>query len=817
MTRFFAACIPVFAVLWGMPLLYAQDLNGKVIDENGIAVSGVKVSFHPDTESPALIAVSDEAGRFLLMDIVPGIYELKAEKPGYYATILHSLEIAESSPLIEVVLNHQQEFEETINVVYSAPVVDRQEASKVRTLSAEEIIDLPNVATHDFHNSLPLIPGIVKDNTGRMHLNGGRENQVFYSLDGFNITSPVSGILENHVSVDALRTVTVETSRFSAEYGKGSSGVMVLESSQGDDRLRFTSTNFVPSVSLSDGLKFTNWNPRATVSGPIRKSRAWFFNALDLQYDLTLIEELPPDVNSGQSWQGSNLTRFQWNVTNKNLISLGISGNFRDTSHFGISAQDPIETSRNLDDRIYFINLKDQAYFSSGWVMETGIAVNRIHSSVQPLGRQIYVIRPEGRTGNYYLTASGRVSRQQAMASFLTPLWNGDGKHSLKFGLDIDRISYQQVSDRGSIEIRDGAGALSRRIDFFRDPHFARTSCELSGYVKDSWTVNDRLFIEGGLRFDWDQILRQRLWAPRLALTWGPKRFPDSKFSAGIGVFYDATNLRLLTRAQDQERLDTFYESPVDSGPARTFVTHFLANEQNLKAPFYLNWSVGWQQKIIQGFYIDANFMRKNGRRIWAYDLASGSATSDSFAFTYNLESARRDSYTYLEIGLSRTFMGKYPWLLSYARSNSRTTGVIDFSQDNPVFASQAAGPPDWDTPNRLISWANFPLPRWKQYTVAYFFEWHSGMPWSMVNQYQQLVGAPNVCRFPEYFSLNLHAERRIRFLHSAWALRVGFNNLTGHKNPNQVNNNIDSVDFGSYGGSPSRAFTGRIRFLGKN
>ena len=48
------------------------------------------------------------------------------------------------------------------------------------------------------------------------------------------------------------------------------------------------------------------------------------------------------------------------------------------------------------------------------------------------------------------------------------------------------------------------------------------------------------------------------------------------------------------------------------------------------------------------------------------------------------------------------------------------------------------------------------------------------------------------------------------------WALRAGFNNVTGRDNPTGVNNNIDSPEFLTFGGAQGRAFTGRIRFLGR-
>jgi hypothetical protein len=115
-----------------------------------------------------------------------------------------------------------------------------------------------------------------------------------------------------------------------------------------------------------------------------------------------------------------------------------------------------------------------------------------------------------------------------------------------------------------------------------------------------------------------------------------------------------------------------------------------------------------------------------------------------------------------------------------------------------------------------LTSSAFLPAPWLKKFTLAYFLEWHTGFPFSVVNESQQLVGPPNSQRFPSYFSLNLHIERRFRLLHYEWAFRAGFNNLTGHRNPVVVNNNIDSPDFLRFSGGAGRTLTGRIRLLGK-
>jgi hypothetical protein len=794
-------------------------MAGKVVDENGVIVSGAKVTLSgPEAPSP-VFATTDEAGRFLLAPLPPGIYELRVEKPGFYAYLSHSFELGQQPGPIEVVLNHQREFGETVNVVYSAPVIDPQQVSAESTLHAEEIVEMPYPATHDFRSALPLLPGVVKDNLGLVHLNGGAENQAYYSLDGFNIGNPVSGALQNRVSIDSLRKVTVESSRYSAEFGKGSAGLLALETSQGDDHFRFLATNFLPSLQVNKkNLDIDGWTPRANFSGPIARGRAWFFNAADIQYDLSVVNELPAGADTGSRWEGSDLTRVQVNLTNRNILTSGFLFNFTESNHFGLSPRDPMETTRDVSSRFYFLNIKDQAFLAGGSVLEVGLAASRLNAGEQAMGDKPFVIGPEGNSGNYFADSDQEVDRLQVVASLLFRPLSWHGRHDLKFGIDADDNRYRQFSRRRALEIRDAEGTLVRTASFSGEPHLGEDNAEFSAYIQDRWSPQERLLVEAGLRLDWDQVLGDVLPSPRFAVTYTPSRMRDSKFSAGVGVFYDATNLGMLARGLDQVRTDTFYSedgSQIVDGP---IVSRYIVDRASLQAPFSLNWSLGWEQKLPATIYFATNFIRRHGRRAWAYSLSASGEGEGARELTYQLESSQTQSYSYLEFTARRMFREKYYTVFSYARSGAQTSAVIDFSLENPTFSRQASGPQGWDTPNRFIAWGLLPIPvpHIRKWTAAYFLEWRTGFPYSVVNQELRIVGAPNSYRFPDYFSLNLQFERRFRLLHYEWAFRIGFNNITGHENPTAVNNNIDSPNYGQFLGSAGAAFVGRIRFLGK-
>jgi hypothetical protein len=100
--------------------------------------------------------------------------------------------------------------------------------------------------------------------------------------------------------------------------------------------------------------------------------------------------------------------------------------------------------------------------------------------------------------------------------------------------------------------------------------------------------------------------------------------------------------------------------------------------------------------------------------------------------------------------------------------------------------------------------------------TAAYLVEYRTGFPFSVVDQQGFLIGSPNGQRYPDYFSLNLHFEKQFRAIHYLWAWRFGMDNLTNNGNPNSVNNVFGTPDFRTYGRGQARAFSVRLRFLGR-
>ncbi|OLC96615.1 MAG: hypothetical protein AUH86_09320 [Acidobacteria bacterium 13_1_40CM_4_58_4] len=824
------------------PVSGLQRLAVTVTDENGVAVPSARVLLQTSPPAIPRRCETDFAGRCQFAGLSPGTYQVRVEKEGSYALLLPTVQIGITANL-DVTLSHQREVREVVDVVESPPAIDPAQITSQEKLRGLDVINIPYPATRDYRNALNFIPGVVQDNFGQPHVAGAETYQTLTLLDGFNVTQPANGLLLVRVSTDAFRSIDVEPSREPAEYGKGSGGVLSLNTGIGDDHYRFAATNFIPSLQNKKGWRFDQVDPRITFSGPLRKRKMWFYDAADGEYDEFVFTELPNGGDIDPLWRVGNLAKVQTNLSSRNILTTSFLINHLNDEHSGLSPLNPAQATPTDAESAYVGTVKDQHYFAGGELLETGFGFDQYNLGLMPLGTAAYFVSPEATGGNYYLNAQTRARRWQALSNLYLPPHEWHGRHEIKLGVDLDRLDYEAQFARQPISfLREGPKLpppsdtcltgptatpppCSRYSTFSGGADTTTYNFETSAYAEDRWLVTNRLLIEPGVRLDWDEIVRSVLFSPRLAGTYVLDREGNTKLSAGIGIVYDATSLFLVARPFAGQRTDYFFDSsgnPTDangnptSAPTPVF-TAFSVNKNALKAPRFVNWSLGLEKKLPAAIYLKAEFMQKRGTRGFVYNTLSG-ASGGNFE-TFALQNTRDDRYDAFQLSLRRSFSKSYMIMGSYTRSRSRSNEVLDFNVDNPILSPQAAGPYPWDAPNRFLSWGLLPfvkLPVIKSVDVAYSMEARTGFPFDVVNDQQQLVEAPGSRRFPTYYSLNLQLEKRFRLFGFYWALRGGFNNITDHKNPFVVNNDASSTQFLTFSAFNRRAFTSRIRFLGR-
>lgn len=803
-----------------------------VTDENSVAVPSAVVYLQASPNAGSLRCLTDFAGRCSFPNIPATQFDLRVEKPGFYSLTLPAGQPG-SAGNIDVTLAHQQEVREVVDVVESPPAIDPAQIAAQQTLSGLDVLNIPFPATHDYRNVLNFIPGVVQDLNGQPHIAGAETYQTVILLDGFNVTQPASGQLLARISTDAFRSIQVEPAREPAEFGKGSGGVLMLNTGIGNDHYHFAATDFVPSFQDKDGWKFDQFLPRLTFSGPLKKGMVWFYDAIDGEFDNVVYTELPSNADNDHILRIGNLTKLQGNVTSRHIVTGSLLVNHLHDDYDGLSPQNP-QLSNPLDvESAYIASAKDQYYFKGGELIEEGVGFDQYNLQYTPYGTSPYFITPEplGETssGSYYLSATTRARRWQALTNLFLGPHQWHGRHDLKFGTDVDVLVYdsqfarQPISFLGQGETPPASPNTCLTLPAAQNPctlystfsggqPSATYNFEFSAYAQDRWLIAERLLVESGLRLDWDEIIRTALFSPRLAGTYVLDNSGNTKLSAGIGLIYDPTFLFLIARPYAGQRTDYFFNSSGEQ--TGTVLTTFSVDRNPLVAPRFVNWSLGLEHKLPLAIYLKAEFLEKRGTRGFVYNIPNGAPTGD-----FMLENTRDDRYDAIEVSLRHNFRESYMLMGSYTRSRSHSNQVLDFNVDNPLLSPQTGGPYTWDTPNRLLSWGYFPLfkmPIIHQTELAYSLETRTGFPFNATNDQEQLVGAPGSHRFPDYFSLNIFLEKRFHVFGYFWELRGGIDNITDHRNPYVVNSDVDSPQFLTFSAFEGRAFTSRIRLLGR-
>ncbi len=816
---------PVDGVVFGFIVVYSILVaNGQtpatttpivltVVDENGLLTAGAQVTLS-EPGYPAIQLWTDYAGRcsYSLRQAEP--YQIHAEKPGFYQAVESRIDPHQAR--VEITLVHEQVVREQVNVTASPSGIDPQQTSNKMTMNTPEIVNIPYPTSRDIRNLLPFTPGVLQDARGQVHLAGSPTYAALDLLDGFDIRSPVSGVLAMRVSPDAIRSVDIETTRYPVEFGRATGGVVAFYAGMGDNKFRFNATNFVPSFHKANGVRFDKFVPRATFSGPIVRNRVWFFDGFETEADNIYIKELPANANTNLLLRGSNLIKAQGNLTATNILSGGFLLNYYHSPYDGLSSRRPQESTTKRNTTALLTYGRDQQSFAGGALLDIGAAVLRFHDAYEPRGISSFEITPETTEGGYFENLTAHSQREQGTATLYFPLHHLPGHHDLKAGVEFDHTSFDQNVLRAPINYLREDRTLLRQSTFPAQTFSSRNNFETGAYLQDRWQVHQRLLIEPGLRFDWDEILRRPLYSPRLAFTYSPPGTEaTTKLSAGIGLYHEHTQLEYLQRALAGVRYDTYYAADGITPISGPLLTLFTERDGSLTAMRAINWSIGVERKLPGSLYGEVNFLQKRESKGLTFVNQSGAG---ALSGNYLLASTKQDHYDSVEFSVRRSFANGYNLFASYTRSSARTNTAIDYVPTLSLLGPQQSGPQVWNAPNRMISWGWLPvlLPRFKKsWDFVYALDWHSGYPFSSVNANQQIIGSVNAQRFPDYFSFSPGLEWRVHFHGYYFGLRGVMENATGSRNPAIVNNVVDSPQYGSFSEFQGRAITARIRLIG--
>ncbi|HEY1937192.1 MAG TPA: carboxypeptidase regulatory-like domain-containing protein [Candidatus Angelobacter sp.] len=283
---------------------HAQEVTGAivgtVVDPSGAALKNVKVTAVDVDRGTTLTASTNDTGSFNLPRVPVGRYRVKAESQGFQTA---------ANPAFDVVLNQTVRVafqmkvgnvSETVEVTASAPLLQTDTTLLGNILETKSINELP-LSTRNV-NQLTLIaaPGVVTPNlfgfqaaqntfgTGRPYVNGAREQENNFILDGMDNNQPDNNNVGFVPAPDSVQEFNLITGNAPADFGNYLGGVVNVSLKSGTNKFHGSLYEFARRggwnanswTNNANGIKRPglHWDDfGGTIGGPIAKDKLFFF------------------------------------------------------------------------------------------------------------------------------------------------------------------------------------------------------------------------------------------------------------------------------------------------------------------------------------------------------------------------------------------------------------------------------------------------------------------------------------------------------------------------------------------------------------
>src|ERR1700732_4272141 len=214
------------------------SILGTVTDASGAVIGGATVTLTNEGTSASLSTTVGSDGGYKFTPVRIGSYRVTATSQGFQTTEQRNIAVNVGASVVVNFTLKPGQVTETVEVTTTTPVLETQDASVGQVINARNVNNLP-LNGRNFTFLAQLAAGVNSPNSdtrgnaasGAFAANGSRPAQNNYLLDGIGNNSDTVDFLNgtNFVvlpPVDAIQEFKVQTSDFSAEYGRSGAAVL---------------------------------------------------------------------------------------------------------------------------------------------------------------------------------------------------------------------------------------------------------------------------------------------------------------------------------------------------------------------------------------------------------------------------------------------------------------------------------------------------------------------------------------------------------------------------------------------------------------
>ena len=524
------------------------SITGVVRDASGAVLPGVTV----EASSPVLIekvrvAVSDDSGRYRVVELLPGTYTVTYTLPGFSVVRREGIELSGSLTATLDVELRIGSLEETITVTGESPVVDVQSVKQQRTIGRETIDAIPGART--YQNLATLVPGVQTTGSNVGGINGpapvligghgGSTAEGRINVDGLGVNGSSGGGSLYVTDTQNVSEVTIDITGGLGESEVGGPSINVVPRTGGNvfsgtmfasgANSRMQSDNFSDELA-AQGVRVAGklnkvWDLNGAFGGPISRDRLWFFVTGRYQGSERYIADMFYNLNAGDPtkwtyepdrsrqaisdgvWEGV-ATRMTWQVSQRNKLNFFWDEQDMCRNCWGGGSATVSPEAQNGSQAIDWMRAFQVSYtapLTSRVLIESGFGGTGFAYGAEREGNDRSMVQVVEQAGiipgityrsMYWDQIKSSTPRYRGSMSYVT------GSHASKFGFDalhaISRRNYQRGE---GLRYRFSNGVpnqLTMMLNDFTERAHVRN---FALFAQDRWTLN-RFTLQGGVRYE---------------------------------------------------------------------------------------------------------------------------------------------------------------------------------------------------------------------------------------------------------------------------------------------------------------------------
>lgn len=788
------------------------SVQGVVTTQGGtVHLAGALVALH-DGDHEIATQVADADARFRFNDVPEGRVQITASLDGFATAAAQVVVSAGKSAEASLDLAIAGVAENVVVVAPTTVVPNTGTLSGGQSVNGKEIEQL--VAGGGFQGALRLLASVIEV-PGGVSIKGGRPSQASVQIGAMTLVDASTGLTHVSLPDDAIDSVEVLPNPYAVEFGRFSSGLVVIQTRRAGDRWKTRVNSLDPAFRTKrSGNPFeikglASFTPRLESGGPIIGDRLFIEQTAQFRYSTQDVPSRPEDELKTDRWF-STFTRVDANLSPRHTL-MATGGIFpRVTTFSNLGTFTPPDAAADLHSRVTHGAVTERALWTDSLFSETTVQVHQYRTDVEPRGGAPMELLPETTRGNFYNRQRRQTFTYQMIESASGSRNGWGGLHLYKFGVDVLHSQYDGSSLSRSVLIRRSNGTLARRLDFAASSTQSVQSTDVALFVQDRVQPTARWYVEFGARLDRDGIIERLNVTPRVGTAVLLNGSGTAVVRGGFGLFYERTPSTAGTFNAFEDAVDTRFAADGISQIGRPILfRHTTAAD--LQTPRGRTWDVAYDHRVNPRWAFHFGVIDRRGRHELIVAPVRTGNTGE-----LRLDSTGRSSYREAEASVHLTRGHGVDLKVSYVRSAARgdlnaLTTYFD-AMMWPVIGQNAYAPEEADVPNRLlVSGRAMPTNRW---LVSGIFDWRSGRPYSVVNEYLDFVGARNQGhRFPAYARVQVGLEHRFKILNRNPWIGVRVSNALNAFLPSDVQNNIGSPAFGSFYNSEYRQVRLQVRF----